>query len=237
MILKHIRFYFLVFIVLPFTAVAAGLQPLNNEELQAIEGQAGADLTLKLSLNQKLDGQFDSVMCSNPGYCHIALTFSGRYVQPGNNGTFVPNNKEGNKLWLVWKAVQGSVNIQKLGLDGIDLKYRNTSNVEIVKPSILVSFTAAEPIQIRNFGYEALSIERDNFNSNNNTEGSSTNDQDYGYLKNTRYSNNQDDFNNRTSSPYDAGKQTGFTGLKMNGNLAINGRLAIFSCNGTHQRC
>lgn len=237
MIITHIRFYLLILFLWPLMAVSAGLQALNNDELQAIEGQAGADLSLKLSLNQKLDGKFDNVMCSNPGYCHIAISLSGRFVKPGNNGTFIPDSNEGNKLWLVWKAVQGSVNIQKLGLDGVDLKYRNASNVEIVKPSILVSFTAAEPIQIRNFGYEALSIERDNFNSSRSSEGSSGNDQDYAYLKNTRYSNNQSDFNNRTSSPYDAGKQTGFTGLKMNGNLAINGRLAIFSCNGTHPRC
>lgn len=237
MIIKHVRFYLLILFLWPLIAVSAGLQALNNDELQAVEGQAGADLRLKLSLNQKLDGQFDNVMCSNPGYCHIAISLNKRFVKPGNNGTFIPDSNEGNKLWLVWKAVQGSVNIQKLGLDGIDLKYRNSSNVEIVKPSILVSFTAAEPIQIRNFGYEALSIERDNFTSSVNIHGGSSNEQDYAYLKNTRYSNNQSDFNNRTSSPYDAGKQTGFTGLKMNGNLAINGRLAIFSCNGNHPRC
>lgn len=215
----------------------ADLKQLDNDQLQAVQGQAGADLSLKLSINQKLDGSFDNVMCSNPGYCHIALSLNKRFVKPVGDGSFVPDSESGHKLWMVFKGVQGSVNIQKLGLDGMDLKYRNDNNVEILKPSIMVSFTAAAPIQIRNFGYDALSIERDNFLSNTSGEDGSVNDQDYGYLKNTVYSSSQADFDKHTSSPHDQGKQVGFTGLKMNGNLAINGRMAIFSCNGTHPRC
>ncbi|MDQ9836130.1 hypothetical protein RFY08_05430, partial [Acinetobacter baumannii] len=35
---------------------------------------------------------------------------------------WVENSDSGNKLWLVFKGVQGTLNIQKMGLDGADLK-------------------------------------------------------------------------------------------------------------------
>ena len=40
-----------------------------------------------------------------------------------------------------------------------------------------------------------------------------------------------------TVSGFDNGKETGFTGLMMNGNLALNGKVMIFSCDSTHPRC
>ena len=38
----------------------AALEQLNNTELQKVEGQAGADISLKVTLNQTATGQFDS---------------------------------------------------------------------------------------------------------------------------------------------------------------------------------
>lgn len=73
-----------------------------------------------------------------------------------------------------------------MGLDGADLKYLDKTNTEIIKPAIQLSFSAAQPILIRNFGFNALSIEQDNFTSSTTTQGSSTNMYDYAYFKNQR---------------------------------------------------
>ena len=42
------------------TVTHAELQTLDNEALQAINGQAGADLSLMLNLNQTSNGIFDN---------------------------------------------------------------------------------------------------------------------------------------------------------------------------------
>lgn len=42
------------------TASHAELQTLDNDALQAINGQAGADLSLMLNLNQTSNGIFDN---------------------------------------------------------------------------------------------------------------------------------------------------------------------------------
>ncbi|MDD9841026.1 hypothetical protein BZG15_34285, partial [Escherichia coli] len=86
-----------------------------------------------------------------------------------------------------FKGVQGTLNIQKMGLDGADLKYLDKSNTEIIKPAIQLSFSAAQPILIRNFGFNALSIEQDNFTSSTTTQGSSANMYDYAYFKKPTY--------------------------------------------------
>lgn len=70
-----------------------------------------------------------------------------------------------------------------MGLDGADLKYLDKSNTEIIKPAIQLSFSAAQPILIRNFGFNALSIEQDNFTSSTTAQGSSANMYDYAYFK------------------------------------------------------
>ncbi|TCM65828.1 hypothetical protein EC844_11474 [Acinetobacter calcoaceticus] len=224
--------------LLGFSTAQAGLVELDNAALQAIEGQAGADLSLKLALNQKRDGTFDKTICSNPGYCHIALSLNNRFVkwQAGDtNDTWTqPDSVSGRKLWLVFKGMQGMINVQRLGLDGVDLKYKSKDGPEILKPSIQLSFSAASPIQIRNFGFEALSIEQDSFES---TAAESNFEGDYGYLKAPKYSDSAQDYANFKSSNYDKGKETGFTGLMMNGNMALNGKVMIFSCDGSHPRC
>lgn len=66
------------------------------------------------------------------------------------------------------------------------MKYLDKTNTEIIKPAIQLSFSAAQPILIRNFGFNALSIEQDNFTSSTTTQGSSTNMYDYAYFKNQR---------------------------------------------------
>ena len=219
----------------------AGLVALDNQALGEVQGQAGADLSLKLALNQTAAGQFDNTLCRDRAFCHIALSLNNRYVQQQSGDSSLswskPDSNSGRKLWLVFKGVQGSLNIQKLGLDGVDLRYQNKQNNEILKPSMQLSFTAAMPIQIRNFGFDALSIEQDSFQSSSVDAGSSANAADHGYLKASTYSSAAADMRNGNSSQFDQNKEVGFTGMKMHGNLALNGKVMVFSCDGSHPRC
>lgn len=40
-----------------------------------------------------------------------------------------------------------------------------------------------------------------------------------------------------TTNQFDLGRETGFTGMMMNGNLALQGNLKVFSCDGSMKRC
>lgn len=207
------------------------LEPLNDADLQSIEGQAGADLSLKISLNQKLNAQgkyvLDDILCKDLEYCRLALSVNNRYIKDGQ-----ANSENGNKLWLVFKGIQGSINIQKLGLDGVDLTYRTAAGTEKIKAAMQLSFDATKPIEIRNFGFNALAFGQDKFTSSTSTETGSTVAADYGYLQVTKY-----DANNAPTSAYDHGRETGFMGVKMNGNLALQGKVMMFGCDASHPRC
>ncbi len=235
------KLLFLLSVLASATSAQAGLIALDNQALGEVQGQAGADLSLKLALNQTANGQFDSNLCKDRAYCHIALSLNNRYVQRQNGDTDLswsrPDSNSGRKLWLVFKGVQGSLNIQKLGLDGVDLGYRNKNNTEILKPSMQLSFSAAMPIQIRNFGFEAISIEQDNFQSSSVDAGSSANAADHGYLKANTYSSAAADMSSGKSSQFDKNKEVGFTGMMIHGNMALNGKVMVFSCDGSHPRC
>lgn len=141
-----------------------------------------------LNLNQTANGVFDNGsggVCENVEFCHIGLAINKRFVQADATkpSGWAENSDSGNKLWLVFKGVQGTLNIQKMGLDGADLKYLDKNNTEMIKPAIQLSFSAAQPILIRNFGFNALSIEQDNFTSSTTAQGSSANMYDYAYFK------------------------------------------------------
>lgn len=213
------------------SASAIALEPLNDADLQAIEGQAGADLSLKISLNHKLNAQgkyvFDDVLCKDVEYCRLALSVNNRYIQDGQ-----ASSENGNKLWLVFKGIQGTINIQKIGLDGVDLSYRTATGTEKIKAAMQLSFDAAQPIEIRNFGFTALAFGQDKFSSGANSETGSAVASDYGYLQVTKY-----DANNAPNAVYDHGRETGFMGVQMNGNLALQGKVMIFGCEANHPRC
>lgn len=224
------------------------MEPLSDSDLQLVEGQAGADLSLKLVLNQvnandsyyvtnnayKLDSGTGGV-CAKLEFCRLALSVNNRYVDAGG----AANSVSGNKLWVVFKGIQGTINIQKLGLDGADLVYKDANNTARIKPAIQLSFDATNPIQIRNFGFNALSIEKDDFTSQTNANGTVSENSSgatadkYGYLKKTIY-----DATTAANSLYDQGNETGFMGLRMNGNLALQGKIMMFSCDSSmNKRC
>ncbi|QQV65501.1 hypothetical protein ABCA12_0824 [Acinetobacter junii] len=245
----------MILLLFSTSIVHAELKTLDSQALREVEGQAGADLSLKFSLNHTSTYQFDDAVggacdktaMSNTGlgYCHLGISVNKRFVKEtalGNGNWSVPESdptstNPARKLWLVFKGIQGTVNIQKLGLDGVDLVYKNDSGTEKIKPAIQLGFDATLPILIRNLGYNALAIEMDNFTSyidpttKQVIENTSTaTAQDYGYLKATTYASNH-------TSVYDQNKEIGFMGLRMNGNLALQGNIKMFACDGSHPRC
>jgi len=256
-------------IVLLFLLIAssskAELQALDNQTLQSIQGQGGADLSFKLSLNHNILSDTDLLAGTTPTfncdparleYCRLAISVNKRFVQQGTASANDPvwsmaasdpniNNK-GRKLWVVFKGLQGTLNIQKLGLDVVDLEYLSkTGTGTVIKPAMQFTFDSSKPIQIRNFGFNALSIEQDTgtvlsyYDTNGNLiEGTTTNPQDYGFLKTGIYSSvpQSTGATGTTANNYDVGREKGFLGLQMNGNLAIDGKVQIFACSN-HARC
>lgn len=253
----------IAFLLLFSSITHADLKMLDNQELQAVEGQAGADLSLKLSLNQNIlsdaalqAGVVPTFSCTNLEYCRLAVSFNKRFVQKQAGDTdpiwsLAASDptaaNPGHKLWLTLKGLQGTVNIQKMGLDGVDLVYgRKSDGASMIKPAIQLSFDASKPIQIRNLGFNALSIEQDVVTSyydvsGNLIENTSSTPSDYGYLKTSIYSAVPQKVGTvasggTTANNYDTGRETGFMGIQMNGNLAFQGQIKVFACSD-HSRC
>ena len=130
------------------------------------------------------------------------------------------------------KGIQGTINIQKIGLDGIDLNYKSDGGADKIKAAMQLSFDAKTPIEIRNFGFDALAFGKDTFVSSLTSDGDSTNPADHGYLQVSRY-----DSANAPKSAYDHGREKGFMGVRMNGNLALQGKVMMFGCDASHPRC
>ena len=202
----------------------AALESLNNSDLQQVDGQAGADLSLDLKLNHTATSTFDNgtnAICEKVEYCRLGISLNNR-------------NDAGKKQWLVFKGIQGSINVQQLKLDGADLTYKTLANVDVVKAAINLGFDPKKPILMRNVGFNALAIETDTVAN----EGAGNVP---GYLAlgsggtgvnayaNGKYTN--------TTNNFDLGRETGFVGLMINGNLSIAGNIKMFSCDGTHPRC
>ena len=75
------------------------LEVLSDSALQEVEGQAGADLSLKLSLNQKMvDGKyvFDNgagAVCEKVEYCRLAVAVNNRYVEANGQASSTGGHK------------------------------------------------------------------------------------------------------------------------------------------------
>lgn len=210
----------------------AALEPLNNSDLQLIDGQAGADLSLDLKLNHTSTSNFDNgtgAICELAQYCRLGISLNNR-----NDDGSVTGSATGKKQWLVFKGIQGSINVQLLKLDGSDLTYVPLVGANITKPAMSLGFDATRPILMRNVGFNALAVETDSVANEglNNIPGylalgsGGTGTSAYA---NGRYTN--------TTNQFDLGRETGFMGLMINANLSIAGNIKMFSCDGTHPRC
>ncbi|ATZ66613.1 hypothetical protein [Acinetobacter haemolyticus] len=193
------------------------MESLDDQSLQNITGQAGADLSLKVSLNHDSNANF---LCADLLYCRLALSLNNRY-HDGTQDTYdaqgnrIPSST-GRKQWLVMKGIQGTVNIQEIKLDGEDVIYNGISHA-----AIKLGFNPTKPIEFRNVGFQSLSIETDTAPESNsgNVPGYLTPATPYG------------------GSGFDANKERGFIGVNMNGNLSLTGDIKIFSCGSAHPRC
>lgn len=210
----------------------AALEPLNNSDLQLVDGQAGADLSLDLKLNHTSTSTFDNgtgAICELAQYCRLGISLNNR-----NEDGSITGSATGKKQWLVFKGIQGSINVQLLKLDGADLTYKTLANTDVVKPAMNLGFDATRPVLMRNVGFNALAVETDSVanEGTNNIPGylalgsGGTGASAYA---NGRYTN--------TTNQFDLGRETGFMGLMINANLSIAGNIKMFSCDGTHPRC
>ncbi len=222
-----------------FGTAHAELQTLDNQQLQQVEGQAGATINWTLSLNQTSPGVFDTTTCSDLRFCRFAVSSNNRYDDGSyvsNDGTIHKKNGDvttatGRKQWLVFKGLQGTIQIQNMDISGDDLKYTADNGTdEKIKAALKVSFKKEYPILIRNLGFSALSIETDTVAN----EGAGNVS---GYFNADKYGATAGPDIKVTTSVYDQGKETGFTGITMNGNLALQGNLKVFSCDASMKRC
>ena len=221
-----------------FGTAHAELQTLDNQQLQQVEGQAGATINWTLSLNQTSPGVFDTTTCSDLRFCRFAVSSNNRYDDGSyvsNDGTIHKKNGDvttatGRKQWLVFKGLQGTIQIQNMDISGDDLQYTADNNDDKIKAALKVSFKKEYPILIRNLGFSALSIETDTVAN----EGAGNVS---GYFNADKYGATAGPDIKVTTSVYDQGKETGFTGITMNGNLALQGNLKVFSCDASMKRC
>ena len=222
-----------------FGTAHAELQTLDNQQLQQVEGQAGATINWTLSLNQTSPGVFDTTTCSDLRFCRFAVSSNNRYDDGSyvsNDGTIHKKNGDvttatGRKQWLVFKGLQGTIQIQNMDISGDDLKYTADNGTdEKIKAALKVSFKKEYPILIRNLGFSALSIETDTVAN----EGAGNVS---GYFNADKYGATAGPDIKVTTSVYDQGRETGFTGITMNGNLALQGNLKVFSCDASMKRC
>ena len=229
----------------------AELNNLTDTELQTTTGQAGADLSLALSLNQgPVTGtpsdtllsmydpaqtpQFDTSLCLSDQleFCRLAIVFNNRSVD--ENGISLGTN-EGRKQWITLKGVQGTVNIPKLGIDGVDVTY----GANVQKPSLMFSFDPKVPIEIRNLGFQSLAIETDDEANLDADTTSASNTATRGYLNKAQYTDSEGAFDaNNPNYSEKVGREQGFLGVNMNANLALTGSIKMFSCaGGSHPSC
>lgn len=226
------------FLVLSSTSHAT-LEQLDNQALTAVTGQGGADISLQLALNQNSSGVFNCDT-NELEYCRLAVSINNRYADGSyRDSTGQARDKDGVsianvglKQWLVFKGVQGTINIQKIGIDGADLTYIGKSLTEITKPTIQLSFEASKPILFRNVGYQSLSIETDTVANEGGGNLPGYLAKGAGGTGTGAYADGK-----YTTAGFDNGRETGFTGLNINGNLSIAGTLKIFSCDAGHPRC
>lgn len=212
-------FFYPVLIVFS-SLVHADLVGLDSTELTDVTGQGGADLSWTLSLNHKYANDMSLQDISDKSKAFSALTTSDvNYVYNCTNDILCrlaisPNNhvENGNQKWLVFKKIQGTLQIDRFSMDGSTITNKDGNP----QTAMQLTFYDNAPLKIRNLGFAGLSLE-------SGAEG---------YLNSETYGTE--------AGIFDKGLEKGFMGLNAHGNLHISGNLKIFSynCAGTStSRC
>lgn len=207
----------------------AGLIQLDNQDLLNVTGQGGADLSWTLSLNHqyannmsltniseltnnKVTNAFYQYDCiGNDNLCRLAISPNNhKEARKDENGQVITINGAivYDQKWLVFKKLQGTLQIDQFSVDGTTITNKNSDP----QSALMITFYDDKPLKIRNLGFENISVESG----------------DTGYLNYTTYT----DIAPGVSTPtFDQGKETGFMGLNVHGNLHLSGNLKIFSYN------
>lgn len=211
----------------------AGLKALDRNQMTDVVGQGGADLNWTLSLNHvyatDLSKNNISEMDTNgnvieafymldPDVCGTTRQFCRLAIAPNNHV-----DANGNKKWLVFKGIQGTLQIDKFSVDG------DTIINAAAKPqtALKITFYDDKPLKIRNLGFNTVSIET----GTSGVEGYANISTYDTYNQKTADANG-----NLTNEPvavpsFDKGTEKGFLGVNMHGNLHMSGNLKIFSYN------
>jgi hypothetical protein len=218
----------------------ANLIRLNSQEMTDVVGQGGADLSWTFSLNhqyatnmnlQNISGMengvptvyynFDKNSCGeNNLFCRLAIS---------------PNNhidKDGNKKWLVFKDIQGTIQIDRFSLDGTTIINAKGEP----QTAMQLTFYDENPLKIRNLGFSTLAVET----GTKDKEGFLNSEKYTTYEERVRNSQNQWTTEVNQVPLFDRGQEKGFMGLNVQGNLHMSGNLQIFSYNctgGAQNRC
>ncbi len=200
--------------------VHAELMNLDNAQLLDVTGQGGVDLSWTLSLNHQYANDMSKKQISDLTLINAGNP-SGAYYQYDCVANvlcrfaFSPNNhveKVGNidnKKWLVFKQIQGTIQIDKFSLDGSTIINKDGNP----QTAMNLTFYDNKPLKIRNLGFSSLAVE-------SNAEE--------GYLNKSTYTTYD---NNKVVPAFDQGAETGFMGVNVHGNLHMSGNLKIFSYN------
>ncbi|WP_180040253.1 hypothetical protein [Acinetobacter sp. YH12100] len=225
-------------------SIYAGLEVLDQQALTDTVGQGRADLNWTLSLNHiyatdltkdtisRLDANANPVevfYVLDPETCGATKQFCRLAIAPNNHV-----DANGNKKWLVFKGIQGTIQIDKFSIDGTTIiNHRNEPQT-----AMKVSFYDDKPLKIRNLGFSTVSIET-------GTGGGALE----GYANTSAYDtytartyNTEGGFSTSTQDvpSFDKGAEKGFMGLNIHGNLHMSGNLKIFGYNctgGAQSRC
>ncbi|MEB5929655.1 hypothetical protein [Acinetobacter schindleri] len=217
---------------------SAALENLNADEMHAVTGKSGqilggADLSWTLSLNHQYANDLSKKNISNingteaNGIAKVAEADAFYFMRTSDCSllelcrlAISPNNhfENGNKKWLVFKQIQGTVQIDQFTLSGTTF----INQAGAPQSAMRITFYDAKPLKIRNLGFKSLSVESGN----------------EGFLNTTTYSK----VGNTTKDvpTFDRGQEKGFMGLNIHGNLHVDGNLKMFSmnCTGTStSRC
>lgn len=224
-------------------SASANLVSLNYQELTETTGQGGADLSWTLSLNHEYATDMSKLNISNGNPSNPNDVFYK--LDPDSCGTnnllcrlaIAPNNhvdENGNKKWLVFKQLQGTIQIDKFSLDGTTIINHHNEPQTAMK----ISFYDDKPLKIRNLGFATLAIETGTGEGAN--EGYA-NSQTYNKFTGRVYQADGTFTEEEQDVPlFDRGTEKGFMGLNVHGNMHMNGNLKIFSYNctgGAQSRC
>lgn len=234
----------------------AALQSLDDQSMSAADAQGALKLELDLRLNST--GGFGASGEINP-LTDRPLNQTGELCFRSPEACRLGVRLNGQTEWLVLKGLSLSLRIPELLLETSDLSYTNDSGVLTYVSGVKASlglkggaptsgtfgytggmFTAnSQKIGI-NLNVESIAFHSDNsatatlgYRALNGVTAAATNNGNNPAYTDGKYAT----VTNGTVGAFDSGKEVGFLGLAIKGNIAVNGSVTTFGCAGAHPRC